>query len=164
HEHAAAVIGTGRKVILRPIWISELEGGISRELEGGYLAVEARTISTAGKSDVKLKSSAELETLFEHQEIVRDGEQESSVELETLFEHGVRKNDTLTINDRAQRIDHEAIDSVMPSQPRFALWDSNDGDSSVCSISESEGEYGDESIGNRSGWRSDGSSELFAID
>jgi len=37
-------------------------------------------------------------------------------------------------------MDHEAIDSVMPSQSQFALCDSNDGDSSVCSISESEGE------------------------
>ena len=49
-------------------------------------------------------------------------EQKSSVELETLFEHGVRRNDTSTINDRAQRMDHEAIDSVMPSQPYFALY------------------------------------------
>ncbi|EJK63761.1 hypothetical protein THAOC_15564 [Thalassiosira oceanica] len=38
----------------------------------------------------------------------------------------------------------------------------NDGDSSVCSISESEGEYGDESIGNRSGWRSDGSKQMMS--
>jgi len=79
--------------------------------------------------------------LFEHQKIVGDGEQESSVELETLFEHGVRRNDTLTINGRAQRMDHEAIDSVMPKPTTFCLiCDSNDGDSSVCLISESEGE------------------------
>ena len=44
---------------------------------------------------------------------------------------------------RAQRMDHEAIDSAMPSQPRFALCDSNDGDSSICLISESDGEDDD---------------------
>ena len=64
------------------------------------------------------RSRAELETLFEQQKIVGDGEQESSVELETLFD-GVRRNDTLTINDRAQRMDHEAIDSVMQKPTTF---------------------------------------------
>ncbi|EJK61365.1 hypothetical protein THAOC_18162, partial [Thalassiosira oceanica] len=89
--------------------------------------------------------------------IVGDGEQESSVELETLFEHGVRRrNDTLTINDRAQRMDHEAIDSVMPSQPRFALCDSNDGDSSVSEVT------WDWSSGNSSSWvRSQNQREEF---
>jgi len=60
----------------------------------------------------------------------------------SALEGGI-SGDLNTIRDediRAQRMDHEAIDSVMPSQPRFALCDSNDGDSSVCLISESEGE------------------------
>ncbi|EJK51574.1 hypothetical protein THAOC_29241, partial [Thalassiosira oceanica] len=69
-------------------------------------------------------------------DFVRASEQKSIAELETLFEHGVRRND----NDRAQRMDHEAIDSVMPMPTTIALCDSNNGDSSVCSISESDGE------------------------
>ncbi|EJK76043.1 hypothetical protein THAOC_02212 [Thalassiosira oceanica] len=62
HEHAAAVIGTSREVILRPVWISELEGGI-REL-----SVESEgSIDACNDTAEEQKSSAELETLFEHQ-------------------------------------------------------------------------------------------------
>ncbi|EJK76042.1 hypothetical protein THAOC_02211 [Thalassiosira oceanica] len=121
--------------------LAETSPEIAERDQGAELSVESEgSIDACNDAAEEQKSSAELETLFEHQNRSRaeletlfeqqkiggDGEQESSVELETLFEHGVRRNDTLTINDRAQRMDHEAIDSVMPSQPRFALWDSND--------------------------------------
>ena len=79
------MIGTGREVILRPIWISELEGGIREvilcliwisELEGGYLSgsrsqnnnqlLGSRVSSwTYNDAVEEHKSSAELETLFE---------------------------------------------------------------------------------------------------